>query len=109
METTTFAALAEPTRLRVVELLREGPCSVGEIVTRLGVAQPQVSKHLKVLRDSGLASVERQAQRRIYHLEREAFGEMSDWIESFATLWERRLDHLGSYLNGASLGAQKDG
>lgn len=110
MDTRTFAALAEPTRLRVVELLREGPSSVGEIVDRLGVGQPQVSKHLRVLKDSGLASVERRAQRRIYHLEPEAFNEMSEWIESFAMLWHERLDALGSFLDaGVPRGRRTDG
>jgi DNA-binding transcriptional ArsR family regulator len=65
MDATTFAALGEPSRLKIVELLRVRPCAVGEIADRLGIRQPQVSKHLRVLSDAGLVDVEPVARQRI--------------------------------------------
>ncbi len=98
MHATTFAALGEPSRLEIVELLRRRPFSVGDIVDTLGLRQPQVSKHLKVLREAGVVDVEPLARRRIYHLVPAAFEELGDWVESFEALWEERLDSLGDVL-----------
>lgn len=89
-------ALAEPNRLRIVELLREGPYSVGEIAARLPVSQPQVSKHLKVLNDAGIVAVQPVAQRRIYRLRRAAFTELDSWVDSFRSTWEGRMDMMES-------------
>lgn len=72
--------------------------SVGEIAEVLEVRQPQVSKHLRVLGDSGIVTGEALARRRIYHLEAQPFEEVGHWVESFERLWESRLDSLGSYL-----------
>ncbi|MGE2735928.1 ArsR/SmtB family transcription factor [Mycolicibacterium vaccae] len=99
MQSTVFAALAEPSRLRIVELLKTGPMSVGEISEVLGIRQPQVSKHLRVLSDSGVVSGEALSRQRIYHLEAEPFAQIADWLESFEQLWETRLDALGDYLD----------
>lgn len=99
MQATVFGALAEPSRLKIVELLRAGPLSVGEIATQLDIRQPQVSKHLRVLGDSGIVAGEFAARRRIYHLEEAPFEELGRWAGSFAQLWETRLDSLGRYLN----------
>ncbi|UXA11028.1 metalloregulator ArsR/SmtB family transcription factor [Mycobacterium sp. SMC-8] len=99
MQPTVFAALGEPSRLRMVELLRTGPMSVGEIAEKLDIRQPQVSKHLRVLGESGIVTGEAVARRRIYHLTAEPFEQIAEWIESFETLWETRLDSLGSYLD----------
>src|SRR5208282_118364 len=93
----TLSALAEPNRLRIVELLRETPCSVGEIAKRLVLRQPQVSKHLRVLNEVGFVGVRAMAQQRIYQLEARPFEELETWLESFKGLWEsryRRLDSL---------------
>lgn len=98
VEAVTFSALGEPGRLRIVELLRLRPHAVGEIVDRLGIRQPQVSKHLKVLAEAGLVGVKPEARHRIYHLDAEAFEQIGQWVESFEDLWEARLDSLGSYL-----------
>lgn len=98
MEAMTFRALGEPSRLRIVELLRAGPRSVGEIVEALGIRQPQASKHLRVLSESGLVTREHVATRRIYHLQSAPFEAMGDWVESFEALWDVRLDRLGDYL-----------
>jgi DNA-binding transcriptional ArsR family regulator len=94
----TFAALGEPTRLRIVELLGEGPRSVGEIVEQLDIRQPQASKHLRVLTGSGLVDVEARHRHRIYSLRREPFTAVTRWAESFEHLWETRLDSLGALL-----------
>lgn len=98
MQATTFAALGEPSRLEIVELLRRRPFSVGDIADTLGIRQPQVSKHLKVLRDAGVVDVEAVSRRRIYHLSPAAFEEIGDWVESFEVLWEKRLDSLEDVL-----------
>ncbi|CAJ1578350.1 metalloregulator ArsR/SmtB family transcription factor [[Mycobacterium] wendilense] len=98
MQATVFGALAEPSRLRIVELLRTGPMSVGEIADALDIRQPQVSKHLRVLGDSGVVSGAALARRRIYRLEPKPFEEIVRWAGSFERLWDARLDSLGTFL-----------
>lgn len=95
---STFAALGEPNRLRIVELLRGGPLSVGEIVDRLGLRQPQVSKHLRVLGDAQIVSAEARHRLRIYRLQAEPFTAVAEWVDSFEALWDARLDRLGTFL-----------
>ena len=96
---TLWTALTEPNRLHIVELLRDGPLTVGEITQRLGLQQPQVSKHLKVLSDAAIVEVQPQANRRIYRLKPEPFEELETWLSSFRRLWEERFDRLDSYLS----------
>ena len=98
MNTTTLSALAEPNRLRIVELLRDNPYPVGEIAKRLVLRQPQVSKHLRVLSAAGLVVVHPVAQQRIYQLQPEPFEELDSWLETFRRIWEKRLDSLDEYL-----------
>jgi len=98
MNLATLSALAEPNRLHIVELLRDGPLTVGDITDRLGLRQPQVSKHLRVLSDSGLVKVHPSANRRIYKLQAQPFLELDDWVDSFRALWEDRFDRLDDYL-----------
>ena len=95
---TLWAALMEPNRLHIVELLRDGPLTVGEITERLGLQQPQVSKHLKVLSEADIVEVQPQANRRIYKLRREPFQELEAWLHSFYRLWDERFDRLDDYL-----------
>ncbi|HLZ56973.1 MAG TPA: metalloregulator ArsR/SmtB family transcription factor [Ktedonosporobacter sp.] len=95
---TLWAALMEPNRLHIVELLRDGPLAVGEITERLGLQQPQVSKHLKILSEAAIVEVQPQANRRIYQLRREPFQELEVWIHSFRRLWEERFNRLDDYL-----------
>ncbi|SEB50096.1 metalloregulator ArsR/SmtB family transcription factor [Paenibacillus sp. GP183] len=92
MNSTTLSALAEPNRLQMVELLRDGPLTVGEIADRLHVRQPQVSKHLKVLNEAHIVEVSPIANRRIYKLRPEPLQEMDSWLASFRSMWEDRLD-----------------
>lgn len=98
MQATLFRALSEPSRLDIVELLRERPYPVGEIAEALDLRQPQVSKHLKVLSEAGFVEVEPRARQRIYHLHAEPFERITRWVDSFERLWEVRLDSLGDYL-----------
>ena len=95
---TLWTALADPNRAHIVELLRDGPLTVGELTRRLGIRQPQVSKHLKVLSEAAIVEVQPQANRRIYRLRREPFQELEAWLQSFRRLWEDRFDHLDNYL-----------
>ncbi len=94
----TLNALAEPNRLHIMEFLQAGPHSVSEIVDHLGLHQPQVSKHLRVLVEAGLVEVERDAQRRIYKIRPQPFQELDNWLESFRYIWEERFDRLDEYL-----------
>ena len=92
-------ALSEPNRLAIVELLRDhGPRSVGEIAGTLDLRQPLVSKHLRVLTEAGMVAARVDAQRRIYDLEEAPFREIDRWLDSFAAVWERRLDRLDAHL-----------
>ena len=99
MKTTTLNALADPNRLHIIELLREGPLMVGEIADRLDLRQPQASKHLKSLSEAGLVEVRADANRRIYRLRKEPFLEMDEWLDTFRSVWEDRLDRLSDYLD----------
>lgn len=104
-----LAALAEPNRLLIVELLRTGPRPVGEIADTLHLHQPQVSKHLKVLSEAGLVEVHPAAQQRIYNLRPQAFRELDNWLESYRRLWDERHDRLNDYLRKAQKKEKKDG
>ncbi len=94
----TLSALAEPNRLRIVEMLRGGPSTVSEIAERLELSQPLVSKHLRVLREAGVVQVRAEAQQRIYELRPQPFAELESWVGSFRRLWEGRLDLLDEYV-----------
>lgn len=98
MDNSIFAALAEPSRLRIIELLREGPLTVGDIAIQTGLRQPQASKHLRVLSDAGLVEVQRDANKRYYKLRQEPFLEMEAWLESCRRVWDERFDRLDHYL-----------
>lgn len=93
-----LTALAEPNRLAIVDLLREGPRPVGEIAAQVNIAQPHASRHLRILADTGLVSARRQAQSKIYRLERSPFASLEDWLDSFATVWDERADRLSEYV-----------
>ena len=98
MDAATFAALGDTSRLQMVELMRRRPFAVGDIAEQLGIRQPQVSKHLRVLREAGLVDVEPVARRRIHHLRAEPFVQIGEWVHSFEGLWGARLDSLESFL-----------
>lgn len=94
-----FEVLADPTRLEIVELLARGDLSAGEIAERFDVTRPAVSQHLRVLRESGVASVTRDAQRWVYRLDPRPLREVETWLERQRMFWERRLDALGRHLD----------
>ena len=95
----TFAVLAEPTRRRIVDELRAAERSVAELVQTLDVSQPTVSKHLKVLRDSGLVSRRTAAQQRIYRIEVKPFQALDEWLAPYRRMWTRHFDALERHLD----------
>ena len=93
-----WAALVDPRRRAVLDLLAQGELSVSELVDRLGLTQPQTSKHLRVLREAGLVRVERRAQQRIYAVDPRPMVELDRWLAPYRRLWNNRLDRLGGHL-----------
>jgi DNA-binding transcriptional ArsR family regulator len=94
--------IAEPTRRQILDAVRGGERSVGELVERVGMHQPGVSRHLKVLRDAGLVEVRRDAQRRLYRLRPEPLMELDAWLEPYRAEWTARLDSLERHLQRTS-------
>jgi DNA-binding transcriptional ArsR family regulator len=97
--TTTFKVVAEPTRRRILDLLRERSRPVGELVGLSGLSQPLVSKHLRVLREAGLVRVRQDAQRRWYELRPEPLAELDAWLAPYRRLWAGRFDALERHLD----------
>src|SRR5256885_6395753 len=91
MTATTFDVLAEPTRRRILDLLLDRERPVGDLVKRLKLSQPGVSKHLRVLRDAGLVSVRTEAQRRIYGVRAEPLAEVAEWLGPYPRPWAECL------------------
>jgi DNA-binding transcriptional ArsR family regulator len=94
-----LTALAEPTRRRIADELRLRECSVTDLVATLGMSQPAISKHLRVLRDAGVVSARVRAQQRIYRLEPGPFRELDAWLAPYRQLWERHLAALQDHLD----------
>jgi len=99
VSTDVWPALTEPKRRAVLDLLRQRPHDVGELVQALGVSQPTASKHLRVLRDAGLVRVTVAAQRRVYSIEPAPLAALDAWLAPYRALWNDRLDTLGRYLD----------
>ena len=99
MPVDVFTVLAEPTRRRIADVLRETEASVGELVAALGMSQPAVSKHLRVLREAGVVSARTAAQQRIYRLEPGPFRELDAWLTPYRLMWTRHLDRLERHLD----------
>lgn len=97
--TSPFDVVAEPTRRRILDLLREGPRPVGELVRLIGCSQPGTSKHLRVLRDAGLVAVRPEAQRRLYVLRPQPLAEIAAWLAPYRELWADHLDALERHLD----------
>jgi DNA-binding transcriptional ArsR family regulator len=97
--TAAFQVLGEPRRLQILDLLRDGERPVGELVDRLGVSQPAVSKHLRILRDAGLVESRTDAQRRLYRIRPEPLEELDEWLASYRQLWTTHLDRLEEHLD----------
>src|SRR6266540_3671717 len=89
MSATAFELVAEPSRRRILDLLRERARPVGELVELLGLSQPGVSRHLRLLREAGLVRVRPEGQRRWYELEPAPLAELDEWLEPYRRLWDR--------------------
>ena len=96
---TVLEVIAEPTRRRILDAVRDGERSVNELVEVVGMHQPGVSRHLKVLRDAGLVEVRADAQRRLYRLRVEPLRDLDDWLEPYRAHWSTRLDALERHLS----------
>lgn len=95
----TFAALAEPNRFRIVELLRSGPRTVNAICDRLQLNQPHVSKHLRILKEAGLVDVQPRAQERLYELRAQSLRRLHNWLERYRQIWDARFDELDALID----------
>ena len=105
----TFAALAEPHRFQIVELLRTGALPVGDICDRLALPQPKVSKHLRVLKDAGVVAVEARAQQRLYQIEAARFRQLHEWLGNYRALWEERFAGIDGVLEELKRQQRKKG
>jgi DNA-binding transcriptional ArsR family regulator len=102
-----FQALADPTRRRIVETLRDGEQQVGDVVEKAGVHQSGVSRHLRILQELGFVSMRPDGQRRLYALKPEPFQELDVWLSPYRKLWEARLDRFGTALEKRQLQARR--
>ncbi|WP_107076733.1 metalloregulator ArsR/SmtB family transcription factor [Micromonospora sp. MH33] len=99
MSGDAFAVLAEPTRRRILDRLRRAESSVGDLVAALGMTQPAVSKHLKVLREAGLVTCRTAAQQRIYRIDLRPLRAVDDWLGPYRRMWTDHLDALERHLD----------
>ena len=98
MHFSAFQTLADPTRLSIVEILRRGEQSVNEITDAVDVHQSGVSRHLRILQESGFVQVRPDGQKRLYSLRPERFRELDAWVAKYRSCWEARLDRFGQAL-----------
>ena len=96
--TDAFNAVAEPRRRQIVEALARGERPVNELVREVGLAQPQVSKHLRVLREVGVVDVREQGRQRVYRLNGRALKPIHDWVKSYERMWSDRFEELDAVL-----------
>lgn len=94
-----FTALAEPRRREILGVLRDGEACVGDLVGRLGMSQPAVSKHLRVLRDAGLVAVRADRQQRLYRIEPAPLRELDEWLAPYRQHWAATLGRLEQHLD----------
>ena len=95
---TIFDVIADPTRRRILDLLRQRPHLVGELVDALEISQPGVSKQLRILREANMVDVRQDAQRRWYVLRPEPLQELDDWLADYRNMWSDRHEALDDYL-----------
>src|SRR5438094_8933968 len=96
--TDAFNAVAEPRRRQILDVLAGGEHPVNDLVDRLGIAQPQVSKHLRVLREVGLVAARDEGRRRIYRLNGRPLKPIHDWLKGYEETWSERFDRLDAVL-----------
>jgi DNA-binding transcriptional ArsR family regulator len=104
-----FNAVAEPRRRQILDALADGERSVNDLVDALGLAQPQVSKHLRVLREVGVVDVRTDGRRRLYRVNGDALKPIHDWIKDYERLWSERFDALDAVLDDLKRKDQGDG
>jgi DNA-binding transcriptional ArsR family regulator len=104
-----FNAVAEPRRRQILDALAGGERPVNDLVRRLGIAQPQVSKHLRVLREVGAVHVRDEGRQRLYRLNGHALKPIHDWVKDFERLWSERFDELDAVLEGLKRKEREDG
>src|SRR5437762_1074198 len=104
-----FNAVAEPRRRQILDLLARGERPVNDVVAALGLAQPQVSKHLRVLRAVGLVRVRGAGQQRLYRLNAEPLKPIHDWVKTFEQFWAESFDRLDGYLKELQKEEKKHG
>ncbi len=107
--TDAFNAVAEPQRRRILDLLAAGERSVGELVRELGLAQPQVSKHLRVLREVGVVHVRDDGRWRLYRLNGSALKPIHDWVKAYERTWEQRFAAMDTVLEEIKRQEEDDG
>jgi len=96
--TDAFNAVAEPRRRQILDVLADGELPVNDVVVRLGLSQPQASKHLRVLREVGAVDVREEGRQRFYRLNGEALKPIHDWIVQYEQTWSERFDRLDTVL-----------
>jgi DNA-binding transcriptional ArsR family regulator len=99
MHLSTFQALADPMRLRIVETLREGEQAVNDLVDKVEIHQSGVSRHLRILHEAGFVQARPEGQKRLYSLRPEPFREIDAWVANYRSFWEARLDKFGDALS----------
>jgi DNA-binding transcriptional ArsR family regulator len=107
--TDAFNAVAEPRRRQIIAALAAGEQPVNDLVDQLGLAQPQVSKHLRVLREVGLVAVRDEGRQRMYRLNGRALRPIYDWVKQYEDLWNERFDALDDVLEDLKLTENGDG
>ena len=98
-ESTALEALAEPRRRAILDALRDGERGVNELVDQLGLSQPLMSKHLRVLREAGLVEARVDRQRRLYRIRPEPLIDLDEWLSAYRKFWAVQLDRLEDHLD----------
>ena len=101
--------IADPTRRRILDTLRGGAADVGTLVDRLGISQPLVSKHLRVLREVGAVDVRGEGRRRLYRIDGRALKPIHDWVKAYERTWSERFDRLDAVLEDLKQKEEGDG
>ena len=107
--TDAFNAVAEPRRRAILDALATGERPVNDLVALLGIAQPQVSKHLRVLREVGVVEVREEGRRRLYRLNGQALKPIHDWVKDYERTWSERFDELDVVLEELKAKEERDG
>jgi DNA-binding transcriptional ArsR family regulator len=107
--TDAFNAVAEPRRRQILDVLANGERSVTDVVELLGIAQPQASKHLKVLREVGLVNVRDEGRQRIYRLNSRSLKPIHDWVKNFERSWNERFDAMDDVVDELKREEERDG